>query len=97
MTGQKGNLTKRILIGAGIAKGGITGAMVMKGLTELADSTAWQTVSAATKSKIANLIGYDQLGPAMALITRTMQAGVAAHRAGGTEPLPKLNTVNTAP
>lgn len=76
-TGQQGNLTRRILMAGGATAGSpygiagaFTGAAVMKALAQVADSTAWRTVSAATKSKIANLIATDQLGEASALITR---------------------------
>ena len=89
-TGQQGNLTRRILMAGGAAKGGITGVVVMKALAQLVDSTAWRTVSAASKSKIANLIAKDQLGEASALIIRLGQAANAAH--SSTSPLPELQT-----
>lgn len=88
-TGQTGNLTRRILMAGGAAAGlshgpagVVTGATVMKGLAHLVDSTAWRTVSAATKSKIANLIATDNLGEAAALIARAGGATIAAHSSG---------------
>lgn len=91
-TGQKGNLTRMIMTAGGVAGGGghgtagaITGAAVMNALSRLTEGTAWRTVSAATKSKIADLISSDQLGEAMALITRLGQTAYAT----STPPLPQ--------
>lgn len=72
-TGQQGNLTKRILTAGGVAHGGITGGVIMGALAKAMDSTAWRTVSAATKSKIADAIANDNLEGASALLTRTIQ------------------------
>lgn len=67
-TGQVGHLTRRILTGAGAvvgAPGGlggvVTGAETMNLLSRAVDSTAWRTVSAAMKSKIADYLAADQL------------------------------------
>ena len=93
-TGQQGNLTKRILM-AGGASHGITGVAVMKALGDLVDSTAWRTTSAATKSKIANLIATDRLGEAAGLIARTGGAAIASQRAGNKQNLPPVGNVVT--
>ena len=67
-TGQQGNLTKRILTAGGFAHGGISGAMVMRNLAQLMDSTAWNTISSATKSKLADALATDNLDRAVTLM-----------------------------
>ena len=76
-TGQQGNLTKRILAAGGVANSGLTGGVVMGALAKAMDSTAWRTVSAASKSKIADALASDNLEQAAGLIGRTAKAATS--------------------
>jgi len=61
-------LSQNMMTAAGIAKGGVGTALLLRNLTKLTQSTGWNTTSAVLKDRLANLIEAGDIRGANAML-----------------------------
>jgi hypothetical protein len=69
-------LSQQMATYAGLAKGGVGTALLLRNLTKVTQSTGWNTVSAVIKDRIANLIESGDLKGANKVLTGLIGAQV---------------------
>lgn len=66
---RQASLSQNMMTAAGMAKGGVGVALLLRNLTKLTQSTGWNTTSAVLKDRLANAISNGNIRGANAMLT----------------------------
>lgn len=66
---RQASITQNMMTAAGMAKGGVGVALLLRNLTKLTQSTGWNTTSAVLKDRLANAISNGNIRGANAMLT----------------------------